>query len=128
MTCSGNYPLEVIFIFIENYLRNKEFIFCNAVKRDKGKKNGNFLHIRLILGVIAVISILAELKSACTAEHNKNDAYVADKSKNPLTCAAEHVYARNKNTGPENHFAKIVGAANDSVKSCVAESLGVLFL
>ena len=72
-------------------LCNKEFIFFDAVKRNKRNHNRYALNVFLIFGVVAVAFILTNLKSAGTAEHNVDDADIADKSNNPLTDACENI-------------------------------------
>ena len=46
-------------------LKNKELILLYAVKRYKGKHNGNGLNIFLIFRVIAIVFVLSYFKSSC---------------------------------------------------------------
>ena len=66
----------------------KPLVFYNAIKRHARKKDRGLLYICLILRVVAVIFVLTEFESACTAEHYIYDSDISDCSDYPLPCCA----------------------------------------
>ena len=84
-------------------LSNQPLMLFNAVQRDKGQQDRNGGHILLIFGIIAIVLILADLQAAGTAEHDEDDANIADSHHDPLP-AGNGTDTGDQHAGPEDHF------------------------
>ena len=99
-----------------------------AVDGQERHENGRLLDVCLILGVGAVVLVLAYLKPACTAEHNVDDPDVADDADEPLPPAAACAYTYEHTARPGYHLSEIIRAAHDTVETGVDEALGIHLL
>ena len=108
MTRSGHEPL----------------VFLHTVKRDEGQQDGHGLDEFLILGILAVVLVLADLQTAGTGEHDKDDAAVTDCAHEPLP-APDGANAGDQHAGPEDHLAQIVRATDDPEQARVDKAAGI---
>jgi len=121
----GAPPFWAVFIFPSG---DQPLVLLHTVERDEGQQDGHGGHIFLILGILAIVLILADLQAACTAEHDEDDADIANGNDDPLTPMADTAKGCHQHAGPEDHFAQIVGAADDAVQARIHKALGVYLL
>lgn len=107
---------------------HQPLVLLHAVERDEGDHDGHGLDVVLIFRVTAVVLVLADLQAAGAAEHDVDDAGVAQEGHGPLACAGETANAREDDTRPEDEFTQVVGAADDTVEAGVHEPVGVHLL
>ena len=103
-------------------------VFHHAVERDEWKQDGGVVYVGLVFGVVTVDFVLAQLQATGTAEHNVDDADVAYGGDDPLPHGEVCADAAEQHACPDDHLAKVVGAAHDAVETCVDESFGIALL
>ena len=85
-------------------LSYQPFVFFDAIKRNKRKQYGGFLHILLILRIISVVLILTYLQSSGAAKHNIYNADPAQQGNDPLKRTTESRHSGKQNTGPDDNL------------------------
>ena len=81
-----------------------------------------------IFRVIAVVLVLTDFETARSAEHHVDNSGIAEKRTDPFGGIVVYVESGDEDTGPEDHLAKIIGAAHDSEQACIDKTSRVLFL
>ena len=84
--------------------------------------------VPLIFRVIPIVFILTDFQAACPAKHHINNADVAKYGADPLRCGVIHVQSGHKDPGPEDHLAKIIGAAHQTEQSRVDKTARIFLL
>ena len=97
----------------------------NAVERDEGYHDRGLLHIGLVLGVISVVLVLTELESSCAAEHDVDDAEIAEDGDGPENRIRKCTDSGNEDTCPEDHLAEIVRAADETEQTCTDKCIRI---
>ena len=97
----------------------------DAVELHEREQNRRGLYIRLIFGVTAVGAILTELKAAGAAEHDVDDAEVAEDRHDPLSGACQCSKAGDEHARPDDQLTEVVRAAHELKETGVAEAAGI---
>ena len=103
---------------------DQPLMLLHDVQRDERQQNRHGLYILLVLGIIAVVLILANFQTAGAAEHDENDADIAHSHNDPLP-TGDSTDTGDHHTGPEDHFAQIVGTADNAVQTGVHKTSGI---
>ena len=82
---------------------DQPLILLDGVQGDEGDQDGHGLDVLLVLGIVAVILVLADLQAASTGEHNEDDADVTNGDDQPLP-AGDRADAGDQYAGPEDHL------------------------
>lgn len=84
--------------------------------------------VPLVFRVVSVVLVLPDLQAARPAEHDVNDAQIAEDGADPLDGVGVHGDPGHKDAGPEDHLAKVIGATHQAEEACVNKAPGVCLL
>ena len=99
-----------------------------TIDRYAWEKYRSFLYICLILRIASIGSVLTDLKSAGSAEHNIYDSDVSDAGNNPLPNGTACSETHDKGPRPYDKLSKIIRAPHQLIHSCIYESVLIYFL
>ena len=94
-------------------------------ERDHDRGRG---FVFLIFRVGAVVLVLTDFQPAGAAEHDIDDAGVAEEGADPFRRTAVDDDSGYEDTGPEDHLTEVVGAAHETKQSGVHEAPRILLL
>ena len=93
----------------------------------EGEEDGDRVGVLLVLGVEAVVLLLAELQTLGRVVHDVDDGDQRDENDDPLF-AGDGADAGDRDADPEEDLGEVVRAADDLEEAGVAETMRVLFL
>lgn len=99
-----------------------------GVERDERDHDRGRGFVFLILWIGAVVLVLADFQPAGTAEHDVDDAGVAEDGADPFRHTTVDGDSGDEDTGPEDHLAKVVRAAHETEESGIHEAPRILLL
>ena len=103
-------------------------MLLHTVDRNEREKDRGLLYVCLILRVASVGSVLADFKSAGSAEHNIYDTYISYCRNDPLPYSTACSETHNEGSCPYDKLAKIIRTAYQSIHSGINKSVLVYLL
>ena len=105
----------------------QEAVFGYGIQRDERQDNRGPADVCLVFRICSIAAVLPEFQSSGAAEHDIDNAEVPETRWSPLP-AGERADARDEATCPEQDFGKVVRAADHTVETGIAETVGAFLL
>jgi hypothetical protein len=103
-------------------------VILYGVERDERDHDRSRGFVFLIFRVGAVVLVLADFQPAGAAEHDVDDAGIAEEGADPFRRAAADDDSGDEDTGPEDHLTEVVRAAHKTEQPGVHEAPRILLL
>lgn len=99
-----------------------------GVERDERNHDRGCGFVFLIFRVGAIVLVLADFQPSGAAEHDVDDAGVAEEGADPFRRTTVDGDSGDEDTGPEDHLTKVVRAAHETEQPSVYEAPRILLL